>query len=103
MCVYCNIGDSFFRHDPPWKLDPWPGSVPKPLPNVPVNPWPIDKLKDYLDMLKQVKELEDKIGCPCVPNKADYIGMFEKRIKALEDEKRKRAARKRPITRRKKK
>ena len=90
MCVYCFVGDSWFRRDPPWnpwkdfqdtQVDPYP-TVPKPL--VPVVPWDIDKLKEYLEVLKQIKELEDKVGCPCEPNKADYIGMFKKRIEELE-------------------
>lgn len=88
MCVYCYMGDAVFRHDPPWNpwektpyTDPFP-TIPKPL--VPVNPWPIDKLKEYLEVLKRIKNLEDQLGCPCEPNKADYIGMFKKRIAELE-------------------
>jgi len=50
----------------------------------PINPWPVEQLKEYLELLKQVKEMEDKIGCPCEPNKANYIELFEQRIAALE-------------------
>ena len=85
MCVYCNTGDTFFRHDPPWKLPQDFPYVPQPVnPLLPINPWPIEKLKAYHDLLKRIKELEDKLGCPCEPNKADYLGMFEERIRELE-------------------
>lgn len=93
MCTYCMIGDWTFRHDPPFQIPPdfFP-QVPQPLSPAPVVPWDLDKLRQYHDLLKRVKALEDALGCPCEPNKADYIGMFEKRIKALE---RKAAVRKR--------
>lgn len=90
MCIYCNMGDSIFRFDPPWNPKKWPEDVP-PSPFIPpaVTPvsdkvWPIEKLKEYLDILERIKALEDKIGCPCDPNKADYIGLFKKRIAELE-------------------
>lgn len=85
MCVYCNMGDTWFRRDTPWTPDPWPQFVPQPAnPAVPVIPWDLDKLREYHDLLKRVKEMEDKLGCPCEPNKADYLKMFEDRIKELE-------------------
>lgn len=87
MCVYCVIGDHTFKYDPPFKVDPqqWP-SIPQPV--VPlVQPWDLERLKEYLAILKEVKELEDKLGCPCVPNKADYIGLLEQRIKELKKKK----------------
>lgn len=92
MCAYCNVGDTWFRHDPPWAPQPWPPTVPQPLSPQPINPWPLDKLQAYYELLKQVKELEDQLGCPCEPNKADYIGMFAERIKALEEAVAKKAA-----------
>lgn len=84
MCAYCMIGDHFFRHDPPWTPNPMPQFVPQPLPNVPSIPWSLDRLKEFEDMLRRVKELEDRLGCPCEPNKADYLGMLRERIYALE-------------------
>jgi len=90
MCVYCFCGDWEFRRNPPWypndPVTPWPPTVPLPSPSTPINPWKIDQLKEYLDLLKQIKALEDQIGCPCEPNKADYIGLLKKRIEALEAE-----------------
>ncbi len=32
----------------------------------------------------RVKELEDKLGCPCEPNKADYLDLLRQRIEELE-------------------
>lgn len=86
MCVYCNMGDSWFRHDPPWKINPVQQPlVPQPYqPYMPHIPWGIDKLKEYLEVLEKVKKLEEQIGCPCEPNKADYIKLLEDRIKELE-------------------
>ena len=82
MCTYCNMGDRFSRWDPPY--DRWYTQNPLiPSPAIPpnqINSWPIEKLKEYLDLLRQVKELEDKLGCPCEPNKADYIQLLEKRL-----------------------
>jgi hypothetical protein len=53
---------------------------------VPAQPaWPLDRLKEYRDLLKEIKALEDQLQCPCEPNKANYIELFEQRIKQLED------------------
>lgn len=85
MCTYCMIGDWTFRHDPPFIPVPGIPYVPSPLPLSPSwQPWPLDKLQEYLDLLERVKKLEDALGCPCEPNKADYIGILKKRIEALE-------------------
>lgn len=88
MCAYCNIGDNAFRYNPPWDPQTWPVNpsplIPRPIYPAPVNPWPVDQLKEYLDLLKQVKDLEDRLGCPCEPNKADYISLFKQRIEMLE-------------------
>ena len=84
MCCYCVIGDHFFRYDPPWiPVNPSP-FIPPPLVPGPFTPWPIDRLRELEDMLRRVKELEDKLGCPCEPNKADYLSMLRERIEALE-------------------
>lgn len=82
MCVYCNLGDWAFKHNPPWN-EPNP-LVPRPINPAPVDSWGLQKLRDYLELLKEIKEMEDKIGCPCVPNKADYLELFKKRIAELE-------------------
>jgi hypothetical protein len=88
MCVYCMVGDHQFRYNPPWpNKKPYPTSPYIPAPLIPadqINPWSVERLKEYLELLKQIKALEDQIGCPCEPNKADYIKLFELRIKALE-------------------
>lgn len=87
MCMYCNMGDHTFRYDPPWEPNPWPPLVPRP--SVPqINPWELQRLQEYYELLKGIKELEDKLGCPCEPNKADYLAMFEKRIKELKKKRR---------------
>lgn len=87
MCVYCSIGDHAFRHNPPWdewsKPNPNP-FIPRPAITDPITPWKLERLKEYLEILKEVKALEDRIGCPCEPNKADYIGLIKQRIEALE-------------------
>ena len=83
MCMYCNMGDHTFKYDPPWEPRPWPQDVPQPLTPASINPWDLKRLQEYYELLKGIKELEDKLGCPCEPNKADYIGMFKKRIDAL--------------------
>lgn len=89
MCAYCSMGDTWFRHDQPWNPQPLPQYVPAPV--TPAGePWNLDKLKDYYDLLKRVKALEDELGCPCEPNKADYLKMFEERIAFLEAESKKR-------------
>lgn len=98
MCLYCMTGDHFFRHDPPWpNRDPYPYNplIPAPInPLTPINPWPLERLREFEDLLKRIKALEDQLGCPCEPNKADYIELFRQRIEALE----KKAAEKPPLT-----
>ena len=90
MCAYCNMGDHTFRYDPPFETDPYRyPSIPRPRTPL-VTPWDLERLRDYHDLLKRVKELEEKLGCPSEPNKADYIGILEERIKALEEQQRQR-------------
>lgn len=88
MCVYCMCGDWTFRHNPPWKPNDypqWPPSVPQPVVPIPqIVPWDLQKLHEFEDLLRRVKELEDKLGCPCEPNKADYLALLKARIDALE-------------------
>lgn len=83
MCVYCMMADHAFRFDPPW--DEWNPLVPRPfIPTNPIRPWPIDRLREYEEILKRIKTLEDQLGCPCEPAKADYLDLFRKRIEELE-------------------
>lgn len=88
MCVYCMMDDWQFRHDPPWHIPdtaPYKPLIPAPaIPPTEIKPWDLTKLREYRDLLKEVKELEDKLGCPCVPNKADYLKILQDRIAALE-------------------
>ena len=88
MCVYCNMGDFQWRHDPPFERPQEYPSIPSPINPLPIVPWGLEKLKEYYDLLKAVKEMEDKLGCPCEPNKADYLSLLEKRIKFLKEERR---------------
>lgn len=91
MCAYCNMGDTWFRYDPPWRPQTYPYvPAPIPAPSPYVQPWthpewPLEKLKEYHRLLKEVHDMEEKLGCPCEPSKADYLALFEKRIKALEE------------------
>ena len=84
MCVYCNMGDSWFRHDPPWQ-PPYPSPlIPLPVNPAPTPPWSLEKLKEYYGLLKMVRKLEEQVGCPCEPNKADYLKILEERIDNLD-------------------
>jgi hypothetical protein len=53
---------------------------------VEIKPWNLERLKEYLALLKEIKALEDSIGCPCPEEreKPDYIKLFEDRIATLE-------------------
>jgi hypothetical protein len=86
MCAYCMIGDFQFRHDPPFIPSQPVPYLPQPIAPLPQawQPWGIAQLKEFQDLLLRVKALEDALGCPCEPNKADYIGMLKERIEALE-------------------
>lgn len=90
MCLYCMIGDHHFRFDPPWHnpnnpFIPIHPQVPAPQ-FIPAGPWSLERLKEFEDLLKRVKALEDQLGCPCEPNKADYLALFRERIEKLERE-----------------
>ena len=93
MCTYCMIGDFQFRHDPPWRQNQYPPlipQIPQPLNPLPSAPWGLGRLREFEDLLRRVKALEDALGCPCEPNKADYIGLMRERIEKLEQEQGKR-------------
>lgn len=88
MCTYCMIGDWQFRRYPPFDPAPYP-QIPQPLNPLPQwtppwQPWTIDQLKEFQDLLERVKRMEDALGCPCEPNKADYIGLLKERVEKLE-------------------
>lgn len=88
MCAYCMIGDHQFRYDPPFiPSQPIP-YIPQPLTPLPATwqPWSLDRLREFEDLLRRVKDIEDKLGCPCEPNKADYLTIFRERIERLERE-----------------
>lgn len=84
------VGDHTWRYDPPWNplrdQPTWPPLIPQPVVPMPAMDWPVERLKEYLRLLKEIRELEEKVGCPCEPNKADYIKLFEERIAKLEAE-----------------
>lgn len=88
MRVYCMISGWQFLNNPPWNpqdIPVWPGSIPRPLvPSNQIQPWDIQQLQEFKDLLRRVKELEDKLGCPCEPKEADYIQLLQKRIDRLE-------------------
>lgn len=92
MCVYCYCGDQTWKWNPPWEKPkreeefyPWDPLLPKPArPRKKIVPWNLQELREYLELLKQIKALEDQIGCECEPSKADHIGVIKKRIAALE-------------------
>jgi hypothetical protein len=92
MCIYCYCGDQTFKWDPPWQkptiptpMQPWHPLIPAPQdPNKQIIPWDIERLKEYRDLLLQIHELEEKVGCECEPNKADYLSLIKQRIEALE-------------------
>lgn len=89
MCAYCMVGDEFFRHNPPWPNQPgypWHPLTPMPAGPVTTSPWSLEQLKEFEDVIKRRKALEDKIGCPCEPNKADYLALIKERIEKLEAE-----------------
>jgi BMFP domain-containing protein YqiC len=47
-------------------------------------PWSLERLKEFEDLLRRVKELEDRLGCPCEPKEADYLALLRQRIEQLE-------------------
>lgn len=95
MCTYCMMADHTFKYNPPWPPnqfpqypafpDPWRNVSPY-FPNPAPHPtWDYDRLKDYRELLERIKTLEEKVGCPSEPNKADYLGLIDKRLAYLEN------------------
>lgn len=84
MCAYCAIGDQAFRWSPPWPTQH--PLIPQPMPGAIRQDWPVERLREYLALLREVKAMEDSIGCPCPEEreKPDYVKLFEDRIAELE-------------------
>ena len=59
--------------------------IPSPVSPAPIQPWDISRLREFEELLRRVHELEEKLGCPCEPNKADYLLLLKQRIEALEN------------------
>jgi BMFP domain-containing protein YqiC len=61
--------------------------IPEPIKEpLPYNPWPIELLKEYEELLKRIKALEDQLGCECHEvEKPNYIKLVEERISQLEE------------------
>lgn len=85
MCTYCMMADHTFKFYPPWPYTPVP-FVPVPVPTAPATPWPLEQLREYYDLLKRIKAMEDQLGLHCQQAKADYLKMFEERISKLEQD-----------------
>jgi len=82
------VGDWMQKWDPPtYPLDPQRF----PTPSLPAPTWPLEKLKEYEELLKRIKALEDSIGCPCPieRGKPDYLAIIREAIDKLESEQRK--------------
>ena len=81
MCVYCFIADWANRWIPD-QPEPWsPWSIPGHSPS-PAFPWTREQLDQFEDILRKVKEMEDKLGgCPCEePGKMDFLKKIRERL-----------------------
>lgn len=94
MCVYCMIADwghrwmpdDYFRQPPRRDTLPLP-QVPPTSPFAPFDRgWPREMLDQFEDILKRVKEMEDKLGgCPCEePEKMDFLKAIRERLDAID-------------------
>ena len=61
---------------------PLPPMAPYPSPR----PWTREQLEETLELVRQIKEMEDALGgCPCEePSKLDFLQEIRKRLDALE-------------------
>jgi len=84
MSVYRDFGDYVWRYDPPF--------LPKPHEMLPDHcsiylsnpaPWSIERLKEHLNLLHQIWQLEQKPGCVFL-EPADHIEIIRERITKLE-------------------
>jgi tetrahydromethanopterin S-methyltransferase subunit G len=82
------VGDFYGKY---WPINPTP--VPQPQPTI-IQPVVIpdvqefERLREIQEILKRVKELEDKLGCPCDDpaqrGKPEYIKKIQDRLDELE-------------------
>jgi hypothetical protein len=80
MCTYCMMADWVHHWVPqPWTPTPWAPQVPTPA-------WTQEQLTQLLDILRRVKEMEDKLGgCPNEDvSKLDFLRTIQDRLDALE-------------------
>lgn len=94
MCVYCMVGDFYDKYwpiNPPPPYQPQPGTTPLPIIIQPVvipDAQELERLREIQEILKRVKELEDKLGCPCDDpaqrGKPEYIKKIQERLDELE-------------------
>lgn len=89
MCMYCMIADwgrqwipGPLPGSPTWPFTPSIPPIPLAPPPTPAPMWPKEMLDQFEDLLRRVKELEDKLGgCPCEePQKLDYLKEIRKLI-----------------------
>lgn len=101
MCTYCFCADWMFKYVPygPWNPQPghpwtpWnpypnptgpaPTTPPFPITPGPVPyPWSQQQLNEALEILRTIKEMEDKLGgCPCEDaSKMDFLKDIQKKI-----------------------
>ena len=83
MCVYCMIADHYHTY---WPYPGDPNPMPQTVPTVPVREWTWPQFSEFEDILRRVKELEDKVGgCPC-PNedKTAFLDDIKRRLEAID-------------------
>ena len=85
MCVYCMVADHIHRYWP-YPEDPNPMPLPPTVPTIPVREWTWPQFNEFEDILRRVKELEEKVGgCPC-PNedKTAFLVDIKRRLEAID-------------------
>lgn len=85
MCVYCMVADHIHRY---W---PYPDDtspiIPPAKPFIPPREWTWPQFNEFEDILRRVKELEEKVGgCPC-PNedKTAFLEDIKRRLEAIDE------------------
>jgi hypothetical protein len=96
MCVYCFIAD--WAHEwvpgpytpstpPTYPVQPWTPWNPTPyVPQTPLPEWTREQYDQFVDILRRVKEMEEKLGgCPCEDaSKMDFLKTVKDRLDALD-------------------
>lgn len=92
MCTYCQIADFFNKYIPDDPFDfpikpltpPWSPWTPYPAPLI--HPWTREQLDEAVEILRLVKEMEDKLGgCPCEDeSKMDFLNKIRERLNQAE-------------------